>query len=292
MALPRVVLALGKWEEAPEAVRLLLRAFGSEAASVEDCAAARRELMKWLADHGQPETAALVKHFQTFPFSARSDALEVINIWRRWLVKGQKRQIDKFLDKVGQRFAALGWSREPVFEGQLNANPAQINRFYCWVSGPENLPHVLLCLNRATDRRVRGGTYNLRDTRAGIADLASEIQRVLAEVLEPAATEAGLEVTYSRLGPVSRVGPRTTEAMTALAESAEGQFPLSKEAESYWRSFVQTSYQEEVAIRPEELTAWFLASGWNERAASELTKRFYNDMALLGEHEEAGRQPA
>lgn len=291
MALPRVVLRLGGWDEIPEATRLFLTAFGSEAASVEECVAARRALAEWVAGHGQPDMAAVVRHFSAFPFGVRSDALEVINIWRHVLVKGQKEQIDGFLSEVGQRFEALGWSREPTREAQLNRGEYQRNRFYCWISGPGNRPRVLLCLNRATERRVRGGTYNLLDEQAGLADLASAIQYALKEVLEPAASALGLEVSYPRLGPISRVGPRTAAAMTALAEVGDGQWPLPEPLDPVWRNVVVTAFREDVAFKPEELTAWFAASGWDELASGELTKRFYADAALLGEFED-GRQPA
>jgi hypothetical protein len=291
-ALPMVVLRPGGWGEVPELSRLFLRAFGSEAASIEECAGARRDLEKWLAEHGQPQMAAVVRHFQAFPFGLRSDALEVIDLWRHVLVKGSKEQIDRFLNEVGRRFEALSWARETSFEGRLKRDPQQANRFYCWVSAPDNRPHVLLCLNRATERRVRGGTYDLLDGRAGVADLAAEMQHVLGEVLEPAAAAVGLGVGYPRLGPISRVEPRTAALLTTLAEAGDGQWPLPGHLESLWQQLVHTAYRDGVALSPEELTAWFIASGWEDEAAAELTKRFYTDVALIGEYEEAGRQPA
>jgi hypothetical protein len=290
-ALPRVVIKLRDWEEGPEVARLLLTAFGSEAADEEECVSARRALIDWLTGHGQAEMAEVVKHFFSFPFGIRSDALDVVNIWRHVLVKGQREQIDRFLRDAQQRFEALGWSQDPASEGRMNRGEYRRNRFYCWISRPNIKPRVLLCLNRTTDRRVRGGTYDLLDERAGLSDLAAEIQLVLADVLEPAAAAAGLEVSYPRLGPISRVGPRTTAAMTALAEAGDGQWPLQESLEPVWRNFVLTAFRDDVALNPEELTEWFLASGWDEQASMELTKRLYTEAALLGEFEEAGRQP-
>ena len=69
---------------------------------------ARRELVRWLAANGQPEMSDIVKHYSTFPFAVRSDALEVINIWRNISVNGQKEQIDRFLSEIDQRFAGVG----------------------------------------------------------------------------------------------------------------------------------------------------------------------------------------
>jgi len=289
--LPQVVLRLTGWDQAPEASQLFLRAFGSEAANVDECVAARCELVGWLAANGQPEMSKIVKHYSTFPFGVRSDALEVINIWRNISVKGQKEQIDRFLSEIDQRFAGAGWSRNSVIETEMSRDEHQINRFHCWSTNPDNMPRVMLCLNRATERRVRGGTYNIEEG-ATLADLASVIQHILREVLEPGATAVGLKVAYARLGPISRVGPKTQAAMTALVEAGDGQWPLPQQVEQRWRIFVLTAFREVVALKPEELTAWFAASGWDEQTATELTNRFYADVALISEYEEVERQPA
>jgi hypothetical protein len=92
------------------------------------------------------------------------------------------------------------------------------------------------------------------------ADLAGEIQHVLGEVLEPAAAAVGLEVSYPHLGPISRVGPIIAAAMRALAEAGDGQWPLPKHVEPYWKSYVSTAFRDDVAISPEQLTAWFSAT--------------------------------
>src|SRR5439155_19531350 len=145
---------------------------------------------------------------------------------------------------------------------------------------PESRPCVMHCLNRATEGRVRGGTYDIAE-RATLADLASVIQYILREVLEPGATAVGLKVAYPRLGPISRVGPKTQAAMAALLEAGDGQWPLPQQVEERWRILVLTAFREDVALKPEELTAWFADSGWDEQAATELTNRFYADVHLI-----------
>ena len=289
--LPQLVLRLTGWDQVLKASQLLLRAFGSEAADVDECVAARRELVDWLAANGQPEMSKIVTHYSTFPFGVRSDALEVINIWRNISVKGHKEQIDRFLNQIDQRFAGAGWSPASGIESQTNHGADQINCFHCWNANADNMPRVMLCLNRATERRVRGGTHDIEEG-ATLADLASVIQYVLREVLEPAATAVGLKVAYPRLGPISRVGPKTQTAMTALVEAGDGQWPLPQQVEERWRILVLTAFREDVALKPEELTAWFAASGWDEQAATELTNRFYADVALISAYEEVERQPA
>jgi hypothetical protein len=289
--LPQVVLRLTGWDQAPEAAALLLRAFGSEAANVDECVAARRELVGWLVANGQPEMSRIVKHYSTFPFDVKSEPLEVINIWRKVSVEGQKEQIDRFLSEIDQRFVGVGWVRDSASEATFNRGEHQINHLHCWCTNQGIRPRVMLCLNRATERRVRGGTYDIEEC-ATIVELASVIRHILREVIEPGATAVGLRVAYPRLGPISRVGPRTEAAMTALVEAANGQWPLPQQGEERWRVFVRTAFREDIAFEPEELTAWFAASGWDDRAATELTNRFYADVALISEYEEVERQPA
>ncbi len=288
--LPRVAITAGNWDEVPEVAGLLLTAFGAEAATVEECAAARRDLAEWLTRHDQADMAAVVRRLSSFPFGVKSDALEVINSWRNVLIRGRKGQIDSFLTEVGRRFENLNWSREPKREALLNGKEHSPPHLYCWVSPPESRPRIALCINRTTERVVRGETYIVLDERGGLTELARVIQYVLAEVLEPAASAAGLSVAYPRLGPISRVGPRTTAALTLFAEAGDGQWPILDELETVWRNVVVTAFREDVAIKPEELSAWFTASGWDETASAELTRRFSAEAALLGEYEEAGRQ--
>jgi hypothetical protein len=289
--LPRLVLRPAGWEQVPAPSRLFLRAFGSEPANVDECAAARRELARWLVANGQPEMSDIVEHYSTFPFAVRSNALEVIQVWRNISVHGQKEQIDRFLSEIDQRFAGVGWSRESDMEAKMNRDEAQINRFHCWSTTPGYTPRVMLCLNRTTERRIRGGTYDI-ERGATIVDLANIIRYALGEVLEPGAMAAGLKVGYPRLGPISQVGLSTQRVMNDLAKDGDGKWPLPQQAEQLWRTLILTAFREDVALKPEELIAWFVASGWDEQAATELTNRFYADSALIAEYAGIERQPA
>jgi hypothetical protein len=86
--------------------------------------------VSWLSANGQAEMSKIVKHYSTFPFSVRSDPLEIINIWRTISVRGQREQIDQFLAEVDQRLAVMGWSRNSVIEAEWNRDEHQINRFH------------------------------------------------------------------------------------------------------------------------------------------------------------------
>src|SRR5258707_1028032 len=101
------------------------------------------------------------------------NALALIDRWRQLLIQGEKKQIDQFLENVEQRFGTLGWKRNLIVESKLNRHPDQISHFSCWVSGHDSKPQVSLCLKRATERRVRGGTYDFQDQQGSIADLAN-----------------------------------------------------------------------------------------------------------------------
>jgi len=194
--------------------------------------------------------------------------------------------------EIQSRFESFGWVRDTEREARFNSHPYQANHLSCWLGGRGPDAEVVLCLNRTTDRKVRGSTYDILDHRIGLAALAHTIQQVLREVLEPAADAAGLKISYPHLGPISRIGENTTVAMTEFVKAGDGQWPLPEKAEPLWRTLVRTAHHEEVALNPEELTDWFNACGWDKEASAELVRQFYSDAALLAEYEEAGRQPA
>jgi hypothetical protein len=72
--LPRVVLKVGSWGEAPEAARLLLAAFGAEATDEQECVTARYALEDWLRKRGQGLAAGVVMRYFLFPCGVRAVA--------------------------------------------------------------------------------------------------------------------------------------------------------------------------------------------------------------------------
>jgi hypothetical protein len=288
---PEVMMKVEQWEQVPEAAKLFLAAFGSEAVNIDECVAARRRLAAWLVAHDQAKTATAAKRYSHFPFGVTSNPLNVVNIWRRVVVTGEKEKLDIFVEEVKHRFEQLGWPRDTVFESRLNSNPEQFQEFYCWASSSTNKPHFMLSLKRATEIRFRGGPIDIRDDKASIADLAIVIQHVFEAVLEPSAKAVGLTVSYPRIGPISRIGIRTEQVMTAFAENGDGEWPLSEHLEGMWRIIILTAKSDDSAIDPKELMAWFAANGWDDVASRALVKRFYSDSALLEEYEQE-RQPA
>jgi hypothetical protein len=72
--LPQVVVKLNSWDEAPQAARLLLGAFGAEAASDKECVTARHALRDWLREREQGTMAAVVMRYFLFPAGVRAAA--------------------------------------------------------------------------------------------------------------------------------------------------------------------------------------------------------------------------
>ena len=91
---------------------------------------------------------------------------------------------------------------------------------------------------------------------------------------------------------IDQVGALAFLGLHAAGEDGKCVFGLLRAGEDKWRILVLTAFREDVALKLEELTAWFTASRWDEQAATELTNRFYADVALVSEYEEVERQTA
>ena len=79
----------------------------------------------------------------------------------------------------------------------MNWHPYQRNTVLCFVGGPEGGPRLLLCLNRVSERRVRGGTYDLIDgsSHCSAVEVAAVVDDVIRNVIVPSANSFGLKVT-------------------------------------------------------------------------------------------------
>src|SRR5947209_3019051 len=94
-------------------------------------------------------------------------AVDLINSWRGILIEGNAERITSMLDDIESKLKSKGFLRDPEAEKNMNWHPYQRNRVLCYVGGPEGGPRLLLCLNRVSDRRVRGETYSLVDSSPG-----------------------------------------------------------------------------------------------------------------------------
>ncbi len=218
-------------------------------------------------------------------------AVDLIASWRRILIEGKAEQVTSMLEDLEERLKSKGFERDAEAEKKMNWHSYQRNRVLCFAGGPKGGPRLLLCLNRATDRRVRGGTYELIDgsSDAGPVEVAAVVDDVIRNVIVPSTQSFGLKVTRPRLGPNSLVQPRTMAALLAFSDVATGGgLPLSETSEAAWRKFLITASQEDVAFDKEELRDWFLDNGRESEDASILTERFVREASLLAEYSEAG----
>ena len=218
-------------------------------------------------------------------------ANESIESWRRILITGKPEQISEMLADVEARFEKKGFARDPAAEKTLTWHAHQSNTVSCFVGGPQGGPRLMLCLNRVSERRVRGGTYSIFGgfPGPGTLEVAAVIDDVVENVVIPSANHFGLKVVKPRLGPNSLVPPRTRAALLAFTDMAMGEFPLSPTAEKAWRKFLIVTFQEEVAFDIDELTDWFVTNGWTSEASRSLTDRFFSDATLLSEFGDAIR---
>lgn len=218
-------------------------------------------------------------------------AVDLIASWRKILIQGKAEQITSMLEDIEARLIGKGFRRDAEAEKTMSWHPYQRNRVLCFAGGPEGGPRLLLCLNRVSERRVRGGTYSLIDgpPGAGPVEVAAVVDDVIRNVIAPSAKSFGLGVTHPRLGPNILVQPRTMAALLAFSDVATGEgLPLSEGSEAAWRKFLVAASQEDIAFDTEELRDWFVDNGWESEDARILTERFARDASLLAEYAEAG----
>lgn len=218
-------------------------------------------------------------------------AIDLIASWRRTLIQGKAEQITSMLGDLEARLKRKGFERDADAEKNMTWRLNQANKVLCFVGGPEGGPRLLLCLNRVTERRVRGGTYSLLDNNpeAGLVEVAAVVDDVLKNEIVPSAEQFGLKVTYPHLGPNSVVQSKTMAALLAFSDvAASGGFPLSEASETAWRKFLITASQEDIAFDQDELMEWFVSNGWGTEDARALTGRFVREATLLAEYAEAG----
>jgi hypothetical protein len=68
---------------------------------------------------------------------------------------------------------------------------------------------------------------------------------------------------------------------TRFADQADGEWPLTEQAQVSWDELVSGCLTEHVAIDRDELRDWFKDSGWERQAASALVDRFFADSGWL-----------
>ena len=68
---------------------------------------------------------------------------------------------------------------------------------------------------------------------------------------------------------------------TRLADTADGEWPLTARTKGLWDELVSSCLAEQVAIDRAELRHWLEDSGWEREAAAALASRFFEDSEWL-----------
>jgi len=69
--------------------------------------------------------------------------------------------------------------------------------------------------------------------------------------------------------------------VTRLADTADGEWPLTDRTQGLWDELVSTGLAEQVAIDRAELHQWLEDSGWEPEAAAALADRLFADSEWL-----------
>jgi hypothetical protein len=198
--------------------------------------------------------------------------------WRSSLYRGDSAVVDRFLDTIDATLSP-GWVRDREYE-QTRVRPDRV-RYYRF--DPEGDAAVRACLQRVTETRVRGGAVQvLRHSPTGDPE---RIGRLVAEFADgcvlAAANAAGAPRTRPAFGPRSAVTLAAEMLFTRLADTADGEWPLTDRAQGLWDELVSVCLAEQVAIDRAELVQWLADSGWEQEAVTALADRFFADSEWL-----------
>jgi hypothetical protein len=209
---------------------------------------------------------------------AEVDPFIPLRDWRSSLYRGDPVVLDRFLDTIDATLPP-GWVRDTEYE-RTRLRP---DRIRCYVFDRAGDAAVRAWLQRVTATRVRGGPVQvLRHPPSGDA---AQIGRLVAEFTDtcvlPAARAAGTLCTRPAFGPRSAVTPAAELLLTRFADTADGQWPLSEQAQRLWDELISSCLGEQVAIDRAELARWLADSGWEQAAVTPMADRFFADSEWL-----------
>jgi hypothetical protein len=172
-----------------------------------------------------------------------------------------------------------GWVRDREYE----RTRLQPDRIRCTMFDRAGDAAVRVWLQRVTATRVRGGPVEvLRHPPSGDA---GRIVRLVAEFADgcvlPAASTAGVRCTRPAFGPRSALTTVAEMLFTQLADTADGQWPLTDQAQALWDELISVGLAEQVAIDRAELVRWLADSGWEQEAGTAIAERFFADSEWL-----------
>jgi hypothetical protein len=209
---------------------------------------------------------------------AVDDPFVSLRNWGISLYRGDQAGVDLFLESIDATLPP-GWLRDSQYE-TTRALPDRA-RFYIFDQAGDTA--VRVWLQRVTATRVRGGPVQLiRHSPSGDAGRIGELVANFADgcVLH-AARYASILCTRPTFGSRSTLTSAAEMLFTRFADQADGEWPLTEQAQVSWDELVSGCLTEHVAIDRDELRDWFKDSGWERQAASALVDRFFADSGWL-----------
>ncbi len=198
--------------------------------------------------------------------------------WYASLYRGDPAVVNRFLDAIDATLRP-GWVRDREYE----ATRSRPDGIRCYLFDRAGDAAVRVWLERVTETRVRGGPIQvLRHPPSGDA---GRIGRLVGEFADdcvlPAASAAGARCTRPAFGPRSVVTLGAELLFTRLADTADGEWPLTDRTQGLWDELISTGLAEQAAIDRAELVRWLADSGWEPEAAMALADRLFADSRWL-----------
>lgn len=198
--------------------------------------------------------------------------------WRSSLYRGIKVVIDQFLDKIDATLPA-GWIRDVAFE---QTRPRS-DRIRCYLFDQPGEAALRVWLERVTATRERGGPIQLlRHPPAGSTEQIGQLVAYFADSCVVAAAKAvGVDYTFPAFGARSAITSDVEMLFTGLADTADGKWPLTGQAQWLWDELISACLAEQIAIDRHELEKWLADSGWEKPVVSSIAERFFADSDWL-----------
>jgi hypothetical protein len=209
---------------------------------------------------------------------AVADNFVPLSDWRTSLYRGASAVVDRFLDAI-EATLLPDWVRDHDYE----RTRFRQDRIRCYMFDRAGDAAVRVWLQRVTATRVRGGPIEV--PRHPPSGDAMRIVRLVVEFADgcvlPAASSSGARCTRPGFGPRSALTPAAEMLFTRLADTADGEWPLTDRVQGLWDELISTGLAEQVAVDRAELRQWLEDSGWEPEAASALADRLFADSAWL-----------
>jgi hypothetical protein len=206
------------------------------------------------------------------------DPFVPIRDWRTSLFRGDQKVVDLFQDEIDSKLPR-DWVRDVKYE----ATRPRPDRIRCYIFDQVGDAAVRIWLQRVTATRVRGGPVQLirHPQAANTGRLGELVAKFADDCVLPAAGASRVLRTQPAFGPRSAVTSAAEMLFTRLADTADGEWPLTPRTKALWDELVSTCLAEGVAIDRAELRQWLEDSGWGPEAAAALSNLFFDDSEWL-----------